>query len=763
MTRSLTFVELDINYCSLNYGVAPCTAALGVTGSDKCYNSLATCQDLPNFGTSTVTLRFCLDVDYIPSDIEAIPSLVGVEYSSPTLSLGENMGERASISFQFRDHRSGDAANGLDKYFNERSYNPFEQGTFWGKFRARQPYLRGREIRLIRGVVGQSLSEMDTRYYVVDSFNFTPDGIYTIVAKDILKLTDTERALAPAISNGYLNAGISDVDTSFTVSPSGIGDIDYPASGHVTLGGEEIVSFTRSGDNFTITRAQFNTVATAHDSEDRVQLCLYYQSEDPADIIYDLFDTYSDIDASTYINLSTWQTETSAYYGRLLTTMIAEPTPVRDLVNEIIQEAALALWWDDQTQKIRLQVLRNISTDATQLNTSNTLAGSLKSTEQPNTRISQVWTYYGRRNPLLPMDELDNYKSALAEIDATTQTNYGSSAIKRVLSRWIPTFAQSTADRLNTLLLSRYKNPPRRFQFEIFRHGDDDLEIELGQGYQLSGWSTQDAAGAVSAVPVQVVRLNPAADRYIVEAEEVLISEEDAAQDLANRTITIDSNTDNVNLRTLHDNIYPDPEDNESPSVFVTCVIAEGVRVGSSDTTIPAFDVGSWPLGVTITVQVLGEIRGAGGNGGITTGGSNYGDGEDGGTALYTRYAIDLDLNGSSGIVYGGGGGGSSGGGDDNGAGGGGGAGASKVGVGGTGFGDDQPGEDGTLNAGGAGGTIGGFFKGGGDGGGPGEAGEEYTAPANNSLPGDAGYAIDGVSYVTFTNGSGDRLGTEVN
>ena len=55
----------------------------------------------------------------------------------------------ATLSVVFRDHKDADTAPGLDPYFSERDYDPYEQGTFWGKFRARQPFLRGRAVRWI--------------------------------------------------------------------------------------------------------------------------------------------------------------------------------------------------------------------------------------------------------------------------------------------------------------------------------------------------------------------------------------------------------------------------------------------------------------------------------------------------------------------------------------------------------------------------------------------------------------------------------------
>lgn len=36
--KVVTYVEIDVDYCALSYGVTPCTA----DGPTKCFNSLAT-------------------------------------------------------------------------------------------------------------------------------------------------------------------------------------------------------------------------------------------------------------------------------------------------------------------------------------------------------------------------------------------------------------------------------------------------------------------------------------------------------------------------------------------------------------------------------------------------------------------------------------------------------------------------------------------------------------------------------------------------
>src|SRR5690349_16894829 len=164
---ALTYVEVDVDYCALSYGVAPCTAALGVTGSDRCYNTISSCQDRSNFTNEPVTLRFAIATDYLAEagiEVEAA-SIEGVSYSPAIISLGEDLGQRSSLTVTFKDHRHSDAGAGFDKYVALRSFNPFELGTFWGKFRTRQQFLRGRPMRLIQGLLGQSLAEMEVRHF----------------------------------------------------------------------------------------------------------------------------------------------------------------------------------------------------------------------------------------------------------------------------------------------------------------------------------------------------------------------------------------------------------------------------------------------------------------------------------------------------------------------------------------------------------------------------------------------------------------------
>jgi hypothetical protein len=456
-----------------------------------------------------VTWRFAEPTEYLPAEFDAIPSIASVRYDAATISLGENLGQRASLTVTFRDHK------------HVMGSESFDSGTMWGKFRARYGQkLRGRPIRLIRGALGQELADMETRHFFVESTDGpTPDGIYTITAKDLLKFADDDRAQAPLLSNGRLAGSIDDDDAAAVLSPTGIGDLEYPASGHICLGGKEIVAFTRSGDDVTITRGQLGTLAQSHSAGDRAQLVLNYDGDDVADIISDLLTNYAGID-SDYIPLSEWQAETAANLGGILyARAITEPTAVGKLVSELVEQAALALWWDERARIVRLQVLREIATDADVFDEGVILEGSLKVKDQPGKRISQIWTYYGQRNPADRGDAEDNYRSCHKSV-VPAELEYGSAMIRKVVGKWIATI--NAAERLNQIQLSRFRDPPRKLSFDLFH----DALISAGSGYRLRWRQNQDVDGNIveEGAPIQVTRVSVEPGVVHIEAEEMLAS-----------------------------------------------------------------------------------------------------------------------------------------------------------------------------------------------------------------------------------------------
>lgn len=730
---SLQYAELVLKRCSLTYGESPCTAAIGVTGSFRCYNSPRTCQDPANYdGSEEQVIRWATATGDLPLDIDADPRITSMSIRPQQIDPGESVGVRESGTITLKDSLHNDVK--FDKYIATRGYNTYEKGTYWGKFFARWGNIQGLEFRTIFGKVGQAYSAMEMRYYVVES-STGPDsqGNYSITFKDVIKFADSDKAQAPLPSLGRLASAVTDTATSLTLEPAGIGST-YPASGLASIG-DEAVTFTRSGDVITLTgRGLYGSAQEEADDGETFQIALEYSVAEPSNIINSLL-SYTDTPAE-YYDLPAWSAETTTYIGRLYSARIMKPTPIKTLLNELISEVGLIFYTDLIGKKIAVKALRQFI-PTLNVDDNYIIAGSLSSKPQYEKRVSEVWTYYGKKNPLLEQNKKENYRSIYATptSNAIVALENSPPAIKEVFSRWITTNNQPAAQSVNDLILGRYQTAPRLLSLRL----PPQIPVREGQAINVSSRIFLDEQGD-QAEPfiAQILQVERDQSGYKVMAEEAKFEQTPVGTD---RIIYLNDDVYNFNLKTVHDSIYTPIESGMTVKLYITA----GVRIGSNSSTGRSFDVGSWPAGVN--VQIYGtaaatdtRIQGAGGNAGFGT----VSSGTSGGIAFYTRYPVTI-----YGYLKLWGGGGGGGGNTYIGAPG---ANPSPVyGGGGAGIVGGSGAAHGNADFGGAG------FPWVGAGGGPGSPG---TSAATSG--GAAGAAIDGVSYVTIID-TPNILGPQVN
>jgi hypothetical protein len=383
------------------------------------------------------------------------------------------------------------------------------------------------------------------------------------------------------------------------------------------------------------------------------------------------------------------------------------------------------------------------------------------------------------------------------DVDAEDVTEYGAPAIKEFFSRWIPQFGRSLAERVADRHLAMFRDPPHEIRLKV--HVDQADSIHLAGYLNISTADVQDDTGDLEQSQIAVIAIER--DEHEIELTARTVTFEDPFVAGEERVIHIENDASNLNLRSIHDLLYSEPEV-ESPSLRVLFVVDPGVLVESTSTDVAALVTGSWPDGVSLSLTIHGRILGKGGQGG---GGGNgtvvdppFGsvfiepgdDGAPGGTALQVTVPITLDN--SNGQIWGGGGGGGGGaaamviditnGAASSGGGGGGGGGTGTGGFGGGGSSRANAletidliatsGTVGTTSAGGSGGTAGQSHNdqgtlaqggAGGAGGGPGLAGSNgsvgtvFIGPFDGRDPGIAGSGgaagkyIDGISFVTFS------------
>lgn len=788
--RPFTVVEIELDYCSLAYGGAPCTAAIGVTGAVKCYNTRATCQDAANFDggaqpPNRKTYRFCTNSADFPRDLDAIPIVDSVKITPAKLAIGSGIGERGSVSIVLRDGQHNDV--GIDKYVAERTYNPLEQGTLLGRLLARNRYFLGRPVRVWRGYLTEGpagepvfdFANAEKRTYFMEKAEGPANGRVTITAKDILKLADDERSVAPIPSAGRLLAGITSVDGSATLTPAGVGDgVDsygrpyYGASGKLRIN-SEIISYTRVGDALTLTaRGQDFTTAAAHSTDDAVQECLVITGQALHEIVHTLLTTYAQIDPA-FIDLPAWQDETDTYTsGRLYSAVISEPVGVNKLVNELCEQGPAYFWWDDVAELINYRALRPASSAAVTLtDASSFLKGTVKVQTKLDQRASEVLFYFGLRNPTEPIDQASNYRVAvLRSGSSAAQNKYGQNRTKIIYSRWLDAASRTFVEQVCDALLQRYDEAPRQIDFTT---AAKDAALLTGDLFRASTMRLQGVDGAPEQVTFQVLQRGGSdSEQYTYSALEERYSPDATTGE---RVISLSAAEYlDTNLQTVHDQQYTPP----TGPVTVTFIVEDGTILGASSAAIPGLDVGDWPPGSDITVVLKGRAQGKGGGGG--KGADGYGPaiaGTPGGVAIKARFPLTIDASAGTPEIFAGGGGGGGGGAGpspgfplppaDAGGGGGGGAGSQpgRGGPGGVGGADNgTDGSDATTETYGPGGPGGPSDGGaGGRGGGHGEAGVAGENKVSAGAPGgDPGAAIDGLSYITFI-GTADIRGAQVN
>ncbi len=674
MSEAVQYVEIDLPQCSLEYGQAPCTAAIGVTGDRKCFNTRATCQDLPNYDEEKQTIRFAVSTKGLQPDIIAIPNIQSVSYTPPRIELGRSIGVRATLTITFKDHPFPDTGPGGDKYVQERDYIPFNRGTFWGKFQARYPFMREREVRWYIGNTQDSLESMEERIFVLDRID-GPDtnGQVRLVAKDPLSLLDDKRTLAPRQNRGAVGSPVSDTDTSVTLKPIGITALQYnnPTPYFVTLGGTEVMRVTAvntATDTLTVQRAQKNTEAIEHSVDTRVQVALEYETETPQNILSDLLLNYVGSPTAPalqdYINATNWDSEVDEFLGGgatiSYTALITEPTPVNDLCNEICQQSGISLWWDDTISQIQLQVLRRVVGSGEVYDDNKILRNTFSQRENPNKRISQTWIFYAQINPTV-RDDPDNFREALVNVPTTIFADaFESPSVERIFSRWIPLNGFVIAERASNLLLTRYFLPPRTFKFEILR-GENVAPPVLGTGISVAPFNIQDDTGATQEIEAQITEVLPSDATWRVTAEEFIRSDIPLLQPDPNFfPIPLNTNQNNINIKTEFDRLYPGATLQSGD--IVRCEVRNNVIIGSTSITTPAIRTGTgWPSNITLELLIFanGIVAGHGGVGGLAEfrgpRTAFAADAGDGGPALLVESAITITNNG---IIGGGGGGG---------------------------------------------------------------------------------------------------------
>lgn len=474
--QAVQIVELYCDRCTRTYGTAPCTAAVGVTGTKKCYNTFETCQDRTNFDKTTVLFRYATEkVDGIQAagDPPVFPTLVSVGTAPTVLQPGKGLGIRSTVTAKISDHPWTDAFD--DPYQSTRTFTADNQGSYWGKWLKRNRYYQWRKMVVRSGFLDSSgvyvAANFRTREYVIQSIT-GPDasGTVSITGQDPLKLADNDKSQWPVPSDAVVTTFDLTVSstTVYVSDPSGtLYDSLNGGQVYVRIGDEimYVSAFSASGTkvtSLTVTRASmpsfyegsFNQALT-HKIGDTIHTVRLYNGSMIYDVVYDLLNVACGINAS-YLDYTNWVTNIDTYFPWMkVYRLLVEPTGVRDLLIELTQ-IGLMIWWDERAAKIKLSGLQFYGPLTAQINDDDHIeADSFSSTEDQASLITEHWTYFAHQWPLANKDLLRSYRivNVGVDLDAEGANAYGRPQIFRLPTRWLGPAQQDVALSVGTVQL----------------------------------------------------------------------------------------------------------------------------------------------------------------------------------------------------------------------------------------------------------------------------------------------------------------------
>jgi hypothetical protein len=500
----ISWVEIDADTCTRVYGTAPCTAAVGVTGQRKCYNTRKTCQDVAAFNRATSTYRFsALVTTWASPLVPSIPCLLSVQPTAGRID-PKGLGTRGTVTVQMQDFATADRE---DPYPTSRPWGTHAAGTWWVRFLARQPYLEGRSLRLVTGYAapggGYDATNMQVQAYVIDRIT-GPDasGTVSITARDPLALTDNDKSQFPAPTGAALRDAINAVQTT-AILRDGNG-AKLPSSGSLIIG-KEIMSFTRTGDALTVARAQQGTTAATAAAGAAVQAVTGFTAAPIANVLGILLNAAGIPD--TQLDLAGWATECDRWLpGNTLTVILTKPAGIKSLIAEVCEQGQVAIWWDTRAQLVRLRALRPALRDeVTDLtDTAHLLAGSVQVTTDPTQRVSAVAVYFDllgpNEDPTKPASYRQAYVQADIEAGDPDGLQYRSERTRTILARWLGSAEATQAETLAVRTLLLYRDPPRTINFKL---DAKDSALWTGHAVTITTRQITDDTGA----PLPVVAL----------------------------------------------------------------------------------------------------------------------------------------------------------------------------------------------------------------------------------------------------------------
>ena len=427
---------------------------------------------------------FCDVHGALPVGLQLIPSVKSVRHTPAELHHDGGLGSRASLDVILNDHPHHD--RGIDPYVETRPYDT-SQGTFWGKFMARNPYYVGSSVVHGAGGIKNGMIEVDERDYFISDIVGPSKGTCKITAKDWLKSIDDDLATCPKRSRGILAGLIGFGLDSFEVS----GGEQYFDAGIVLID-SEFIRYTRVGSLFTaVERGVGGTEIAEHDIDADVQQAAEF-SGNVVEVIRDILVDYGGVGQSR-IPYQAWLSERDQWLlANEVYAIIGKPEGINKLLNELCKSNMIHLAVDELQQLIILKAIVPISDGYVPIvDESSYLRGTLSIKPDDKKRVTEVWMSYGPEDYSKKDSLQKNYVAA--DLDASGPYRHGGEKINHIKTRWFSASSSGLAAQVANRYLAWFKTRPVYAEFEC--SSDWARVLRIGALFDLSAPELQGTGG----------------------------------------------------------------------------------------------------------------------------------------------------------------------------------------------------------------------------------------------------------------------------
>ena len=614
----------------------------------------------PGFGTpascdqpsnATRTYKFCtIEAPLLPeSDIWRCVTNLS---ETPTKLTG-SLASRGTASITFVDFEGKDPNKDAPAVTQE----VIQQGSFLAKLNSRNE-LTNKEVR-IKNYRLESDGSIDlengseTRYYIVDSFDYQGKSKWSMKLKDELSRVNIDESVWPIPLEGYLINDISNTLQTFRVDPN----VDYQVDDAIRVGDEfmkinavtnigtsnaEITVNTR-GVAISYTETLTLTTRDEHSAGDEVYLCEVSDNERIDDLLERiLIDIGID---SSYIPKADWVAEIDEWHPLTrVNTIWYESQDTVDVLKSILDYYLLDMWFDPVDREIKLSAV-SVWRESSQLIEENDQIeyDSVKRKRNENLRVTRAFVVYDKRF-LASSDSVENFKQAslFRRTELETDDFFGEPKTKQFdYSRIIDS---DSADLLVNRWVNRninpidytWKTPERKLNFKT----GDVVDIRTLDKVGFDGLPANSARAQITSIKPNYKREGRDYTVTALSYEPVFSTGSE---------VIITGNLFDVNL-------YIQYAGAPSQPVELTFIF-DGVTAGSSGSSVPAIRAGAFPAGSKLIIILANgsDLMAKGGRGG-DGGGAFFdqeldrwfplpqpGNGENGGT-VFDAEGIDCDI-----------------------------------------------------------------------------------------------------------------------